>query len=77
MEIAAGFTCYSSIDSSIVSSRVFMNRLLTLQYTIPTIPIAATATNNQIENKLNMSGFINPIIAPIKRGVPVTKNKIE
>ncbi|MBY9000704.1 MAG: hypothetical protein KGD64_07310 [Candidatus Heimdallarchaeota archaeon] len=62
---------------SAVFSWDLMKRLLTLQYNIPISPIAATATNNHIENKLNMSGFINPITAPIRRGVPVTKNKIE
>lgn len=54
-----------------------MNLLLTLQYTIPIIPITATATNSQIENVLYNSEFMNPIIAPIKSGVPKTKNKIE
>ena len=54
-----------------------MNLLLTLQYKIPMIPTAAVATNNQIENVLYKSEFMNPIIAPIKRGIPETKNKIE
>ncbi|NPD88408.1 MAG: hypothetical protein HGN29_06775 [Asgard group archaeon] len=53
-----------------------MNRLLTLQYKIPMIPITATATNNQIENNLYISGFMNPIIAPINRGIPKIKTKL-
>ncbi len=54
-----------------------MNRLLKLQYKIPKTPITATATNDQIENSSNISGLTNPIIAPIIRGTPEIKNKIE
>ena len=64
-------------DYSGILSRGFRNLLLILQYTIPITPTTKAAIYTQIEVVLYKSRFMNPIIAPINRGIPVTKYRID